>query len=92
MTFTGTITSIQMSGLQAREPNNISLRMGLQSPIQVLENAATDNIRENMSSILGPLIQGTVPSIGTHYNKVVVDMQSLSEQHAALEAQIEDIL
>jgi len=73
MTYSGNITSIQKTGLQKREMNNITLRLSFQSPIQVVENAAVDGLINNISGISGPLILGTSPKIGTTYNKVLIN-------------------
>lgn len=73
MTYSGNITSIQKTGLQKREMNNITLRLSFQSPIQVVENAAVDGLINNINGISGPLILGTSPNIGTTYNKVLIN-------------------
>ncbi len=68
MTFTGNVTSIDSTGLKARENNNIMLRIGTSSPIPTMEDAATNARQEVVSGITTPLLIGTTPKIGTLYN------------------------
>jgi DNA-directed RNA polymerase beta' subunit len=73
MTYSGHVTSIHRTGLQKREMNNVTLRLSFQSPIQVIENAATDGLIDKIGGISGPLILGTAPNIGTTYNKIILN-------------------
>jgi DNA-directed RNA polymerase II subunit RPB1 len=72
MTYSGHVTSIHRTGLQKREMSNVTLRLSFQSPIQVIENAASDGLVDKIGGISGPLILGTAPNIGTTYNKIIV--------------------
>jgi DNA-directed RNA polymerase II subunit RPB1 len=81
MTYSGHVTSIHRTGLQKREMNNVTLRLSFQSPIQVIENAATDGLIDKISGISGPLIMGSSPNIGTTYNKIIVNEQFVDEYH-----------
>jgi DNA-directed RNA polymerase II subunit RPB1 len=81
MTYTGSVTSIQRTGLQKREMSNVMLRLSFQSPIQVMENAAVDGLIDKISGISGPLMTGTAPNIGTTYNKVLVSEKFINEYH-----------
>ena len=82
MSFSGKVTSIQRTGLQQREMSNVTLRLSFQSPIQVIENAATDGLVDRISGVSGPLIMGTVPATGTLYNKVLVNEEFLKKNAA----------
>src|SRR6185436_5079841 len=75
MCYAGKQSSIQKTGLQIREMNNISLRVSFQSPIQVLEHAAANGLVESINSVSAPLINGQTPNIGTCYNNVSIDEQ-----------------
>ena len=90
MTYSGHVTSIHRTGLQKREMNNVTLRLSFQSPIQVIENAATDGLIDKISGISGPLILGTSPNIGTTYNKIIVNEQFIDEFHATNSKNIDD--
>lgn len=90
MTYSGHVTSIHRTGLQKREMNNVTLRLSFQSPIQVIENAATDGLIDKISGISGPLILGTSPNIGTTYNKIIVNEQFIDEFHASNSKNIDD--
>lgn len=92
MTYSGHVTSIQRTGLQKREMNNVTLRLSFQSPIQVIENAATDGLIDKITGISGPLILGTSPNIGTTYNKIVVNENFINEYNKNLSKNIEDEL
>lgn len=92
MSFSGQITSIQRTGLQQREMSNVTLRLSFQSPIQVIENAATDGLVDKISGVSGPMIMGTVPRVGTLYNKVLVSEKFLQENANHIEENIDDDL
>ena len=92
MTYSGHVTSIQRTGLQKREMNNVTLRLSFQSPIQVIENAATDGLIDKITGISGPLILGTSPNIGTTYNKLIVNENFINEYNKNLSKNIEDEL
>lgn len=92
MTYSGHVTSIQRTGLQKREMNNVTLRLSFQSPIQVIENAAIDGLIDKISGISGPLILGTSPNIGTTYNKIIVSERFVSDYNKKLSNDIDDEL
>jgi DNA-directed RNA polymerase II subunit RPB1 len=90
MTYSGHVTSIHRTGLQKREMNNVTLRLSFQSPIQVIENAATDGLIDKISGISGPLIMGSSPNIGTTYNKLIINEQFVDEYHKTKGKKIND--
>ncbi len=92
MTYSGRLSSIQKTGLQIREANNITLRLSFQSPIQVIENAAVNNITDTIGGISGPLINGQCPSLGTTYNGVFIDENFVENYLKNLGQNIEDNL
>jgi len=65
MSYTGRITSIERAGLSKREQNNILLRLGSSAPIQVLEEAARDNIVNPVSGMTASFLLGVAPKMGT---------------------------
>lgn len=73
MCYSGKVTNIQKTGLQKRENSNITLRVSFQTAIQVLQDAAIHGLVDQISGISGPLVVGTIPTIGTTYNQIVVD-------------------
>ncbi len=73
MTYTGTVTSIERTGLSTRESNNIMLRVGFSSPILTLEEAALNAAEDTISGVTAPLLLGSIPKVGTLYNNVVVN-------------------
>ena len=92
MTYSGYVTSIHRTGLQKREMNNVTLRLSFQSPIQVIENAATDGLIDKIGGISGPLILGTAPNIGTTYNKIIVNENFINEYNSKLSKDLDDEL
>jgi DNA-directed RNA polymerase II subunit RPB1 len=92
MTYSGHVTSIHRTGLQKREMNNVTLRLSFQSPIQVIENAATDGLIDRISGISGPLILGTSPNIGTTYNQTILNEQFIDDYHKNTSNKIDDEL
>lgn len=80
MVFSGSVTGIQKTGLQEREPSNVTLRLSFQSPIQVIEHAALNNITDTISGISGPLVNGQAPSVGTLYNEIFIDEEFVERE------------
>ena len=92
MTYSGHVTSIHRTGLQKREMNNVTLRLSFQSPIQVIENAATDGLIDKIGGISGPLILGTAPNIGTTYNKIILSENFINNYDKKLSQKVDDEL
>ena len=92
MTYSGHVTSIHRTGLQKREMNNVTLRLSFQSPIQVIENAATDGLIVKIGGISGPLILGTAPNIGTTYNKIMLSENFINNYDKKLSEKVDDEL
>ena len=92
MTYSGHVTSIHRTGLQKREMNNVTLRLSFQSPIQVIENAATDGLIDKIGGISGPLILGTAPNIGTTYNKIMLSENFINNYDKKLSEKVDDEL
>jgi DNA-directed RNA polymerase beta' subunit len=92
MTYSGRLSSIQKTGLQIREAKNVTLRLSFQSPIQVIENAAVNNITDEISGISGPLINGQSPDLGTCYNDVLINESFVESQMKSSKINIQDEL
>lgn len=73
MTFTGRVTSIERTGLSNREATNWLLRIGFGTPIQVLEEAGINAALDEVTGVTAPLMLGSIPLIGTLYNKFQVN-------------------
>ncbi len=82
MTFTGEVTSLLKGGLQAREPDNVTLRVSYQSPIPITETAAKEGAVDELYGVSGRLLAGMMPMIGTCYNDVCVNHSFVMEQNA----------
>jgi len=92
MCYAGKQSSIQKTGLQIREANNVSLRISFQAPVQVLEHAAVNGLVDSISSVSAPLINGQTPNIGTCYNNVSIDERFVEDYYKNLSKTIDDEL
>ena len=81
MTALGRLIAIDKSGLKAQENSSISLRASQGNSIQVLTNAAEHNIKEEIGLLSSSLLFGTVPNIGTKYNKVYLDPSMVAKKN-----------
>lgn len=91
MTVSGNVTSIQRTGLQKREMSNVTLRLSFQSSIQVLEQAAVNGLKDEISGISGPLILGKSPNIGTTYNQIGINYDFIRENTKSIQSQIDEL-
>lgn len=73
MTWTGRVTNIETSGMKARAPESVLMAAGASSPVQVLEHAALNGLKDQVKGLTAPLLMGTVPKIGTNYGRLVVN-------------------
>jgi DNA-directed RNA polymerase beta' subunit len=72
MTRTGKVTRIDSSGMKVRKDNPL-LRIGFSAPLGTMEEAAINNLDDNISGITAPLLIGSIPRHGTLYNSFYVD-------------------
>jgi DNA-directed RNA polymerase beta' subunit len=92
MTTSGEVTGIQKTGLQARESNNVTLRLSFQSPIQVIEHAATNHITDHITGISGHLVAGATADFGTTYNGVCINEDFIMNYINNINKKIDDEL
>jgi DNA-directed RNA polymerase beta' subunit len=92
MTYTGKVTSIERGGLSHREASNILLRIGFSSPIQTLEEAALNSSEDSVTGVTAPLLLGSVPRVGTLYNKFIMDGEFISKNVRKPDDWIEELL
>ena len=91
MSFTGRITGINKSGLDKREKNNVLLRTSYQHQIKVLREAALNSQKSKIYGISAPLMLGTVPRVGTSYNRIGIDQQFIKENVKSLESVLDEL-
>lgn len=77
MTYTGTVTPIERSGLGARELENIMLRASNEAPIEVLADSAINGMTDILSGISAPLTMGRAPKIGSLWNTIAIDEDAI---------------
>ncbi len=92
MTFSGSVTGIQKSGLAIREKENVPLRMSFQSPLDVLKTAGLENARTKVTGISGPIILGQVSKVGTIYNDVVLNQEFIQKELAFKEEHVAELI
>lgn len=92
ITYAGVSSSIQKTGLQLRELNNVTLRLSFQSPIQVLENAAVNGLVDSIAGVSAPLVLGTAPLIGTTFNNCSINEEFVENYFKNLSKDIDEEL
>lgn len=75
MTYTGRVTSIESSGLKARETSNVLLRIGFSSPLATIEEAVSNSMEDAVTGITGPLLVGSIPRHGTLFSSFHVNKE-----------------
>ena len=74
MTMTGTLTSMERTGTIAREPNNTMLHISTSHILQVVEAAAINNVKTDVTqSFSSNLMVSKVANVGSRYNKVILN-------------------
>lgn len=89
MTHSGSVTSIERSGLKARDPKSILLRMGFSSPISTLEEATLNNsVDEIDGGITSSFLVGSTPRVGTKYNQVCFNEEFIKKNVKSAEGML----
>lgn len=74
MSVLGKITPISITGIKLREKFDALHLISSSHPVQAIENAAANEHYNNITGVSAPLMIGTIPKVGTMYNKVFVDI------------------
>lgn len=72
MSYSGTLSGIELGGLKKRDANNILLRMGFANSFATIKEAAV-NAMEDTAGGLSQFMIGSVPKYGTMYNSFAVN-------------------
>ncbi len=92
MTVTGSVSSIDKSGIEHREKNNILLSMANSHPLQILENSAINSLTAGCDSGLSnSLMIGNIPKFCSNYNKVVLNESFIQQNIVNMESQLGDL-
>lgn len=91
MVYSGSVSSIQKTGLQKREMANITLRLSFQTPVQVIMDAAINGLVDHIHGISGSLIVGTNFIAGTTYNSFTVNQQFVKENAKKIENVLDEL-
>ena len=82
MTWMGNVSSMRPSGLQIREPSNISLQMSFQSQAKIIENTAANGYSEKLFGPSANMIIGAPIQVGTQYNRIIVNEKFVAEENS----------
>lgn len=92
MTSTGRVTSIDKSGIEAREKSNILLSMANSHPCQLLEKFAIDSSEALCSTGLSnSLMTGRLPEFASSYNRIVINENFIQSNVMDLNSQLNDL-
>jgi DNA-directed RNA polymerase beta' subunit len=72
-TFSGHVTSISRQGLIKREADNVLLHVSDRFALINLMNAAVESTTDHIKGLSAKLMIGSVPEIGTLYNKAILN-------------------
>lgn len=90
MTYPGYITSIDRYGSEKRN-SSIMLRISDASPISVIENAAVNGMRDDLTGISPPIMVGKNPIVGDLYNSFRLDEEFVKSQVKNLKNILEEL-
>jgi|LauGreDrversion4_2_1035121.scaffolds.fasta_scaffold03346_3 DNA-directed RNA polymerase beta' subunit len=92
MTSTGMVTSIDKTGIENREKNNILLNLGNSHPLQGLETAAINSSESICNGSLTPsLMVGQMPTICSSFNKIVLNESFIQQNINDINSQLNDL-
>ncbi len=91
MTRTGRVTSVERSGLGAREHNNVLLRMAYGAPIQVVTDATLAGAKCRVYGIAAPQLLGSVPQVGSIYNSLTVDEEFVRKNVKSVDSILDEL-
>lgn len=78
MSYSGTLSGIELGGLKKRDANNVLLRMGFANSFATIKEAAINAMEDNAAGLSQFLI-GSVPKYGTMYNSYAVNEQFVAK-------------
>lgn len=91
MTSTGKVTAIEQQGADARDAENIYLRMGFTAPLAKIIEAGVGAVTAPISGITPSLMVGQLPKLGTNYNKYIVDVACVQKNVKSASAIIDSV-
>jgi len=91
MTYTGTVTPIERSGLGARDIENIMLRASNEAPIDVLTDAAANAMTDILSGVSAPLTIGKAPRIGSIFNTLAIDQNAVKNRLKTIDTHLKEL-
>lgn len=78
MSYSGSISGIELGGLKKRDANNVLLRIGFGHSFATIKEAAVNAMEDTAGGIAQFLI-GSVPKYGTMYNSYAVNERFVAE-------------
>lgn len=92
MTSTGSVSSIDKTGIEKREKNNILLNLANSHPLQILEASAINSCEALCNTGLSnSLLVGSCPKFASSYNQVVINEAFIQNNVNNLETLVDDL-
>ncbi len=91
ITRLGYPTSINKTGVNSREPNNVLLAMGYSNPADALGRAVSDGIYNPIYGISSALAIGTTPNIGSKYTKIQINKEFIAANSKSVNKEFSDL-
>lgn len=92
MTVTGYVSSIDKSGIEHREKNNILLNLANSHPLQNLESSAINTVEAQCNNGLSPsLMVGQMPKICSNFNKIIINESFIQQNINTIDSQLDDL-
>jgi DNA-directed RNA polymerase beta' subunit len=92
MTVTGSVSSIDKSGIEHREKNNILLSLANSHPLQGLESASINSSTASCDSGLSQsLMVGQIPKFCSNFNKIALNESFIQQFVNDIGSQIDDL-
>ncbi len=90
--YTGVITSIEKLGVSKREPNNFLHQMAIKDPSKTIETAVNNALTCKVYGVSPSLLMGmTSRTIGTSFNKLIVDEEMVKQHTKSLTSVLEEL-
>ncbi|MDE2589315.1 MAG: hypothetical protein KGL95_06580, partial [Patescibacteria group bacterium] len=91
MTCTSKVTSLEKSGLQIREKNNVLLRAALMDPVGQFKEAAVRGVTNPNYGVASSLMLGTVPEIGSAYCDVAINEDFIKQNLKSVSSVVDEL-
>ena len=92
MTVTGSVSSIDKSGIEHREKKNVLLNLANSHPLQNLESSAINTVEASCNTSLSPsLMVGQMPKVCSNYNKIIINESFIQQNLNNIDVQLDNL-